>query len=60
MLFRSRARRISGQNIVFSLTLLAVLIPIALIGVMSVALAVFVHETSELLAVANGLRVARG
>ncbi len=55
-----KARRISGQNIVFSLLLLAVLIPTALIGVMSVAIAVFVHEASELLAVANGLRVARG
>ncbi|MFN3480408.1 MAG: HAD-IC family P-type ATPase [Thermodesulfovibrionales bacterium] len=55
-----RARMISGQNIIFSLLLLAVLIPFALIGIMSVAIAVFVHETSELLAVANGLRVARG
>ncbi len=55
-----RTKKISGQNIVFSLLLLAVLIPTALIGIMGVALAVFVHETSELLAVANGLRVARG
>ena len=54
-----RARRISLQNIVFSLLILAVLIPAALMGVMSVAFAVFVHEASELLAVANGLRVAR-
>ena len=55
-----RARRISKQNIVFSLMILAVLIPSALIGIMSVAIAVFVHEASELLAVGNGLRVARG
>lgn len=55
-----KARNISRQNIVFSLVLLAVLIPSALIGVMTVALAVFVHETSEILAVLNGLRVARG
>ena len=54
-----RAQRISRQNIVFSLLILAVLIPAALVGGMSVALAVFVHEASELLAVANGLRVAR-
>lgn len=54
-----RARRISAQNIVFSLVILAVLIPSALIGIMSVALAVFFHEASELLAVTNGLRVAR-
>ena len=55
-----RARRISTQNIIFSLLILAVLIPSALIGIMSVAIAVFVHEASELLAVGNGLRVARG
>lgn len=55
-----RARRISFQNIIFSLLILAVLIPSALIGIMTVAIAVFFHEGSELLAVANGLRVARG
>src|SRR3972149_2236016 len=55
-----RARGISIQNIVFSLLILAVLIPSALIGIMTVAIAVFFHEGSELLAVANGLRVARG
>lgn len=53
------AKRISGQNIVFSLLLLAVLIPSALVGLMSVAIAVFVHEGSEFLAVANGLRMAK-
>lgn len=54
-----RARGISTQNIVFSLLILAVLIPSALVGIMTVAIAVFFHEISELLAVANGLRVAR-
>lgn len=55
-----RSRIISSQNITFSLLILGVLIPSALIGIMSVAVAVFAHETSELLAVANGLRVAKG
>jgi heavy metal translocating P-type ATPase len=54
-----KTRMISGQNIVFSILILAVLIPSALAGLMSVAFAVFMHEASELLAVANGLRVAR-
>jgi heavy metal translocating P-type ATPase len=54
-----RVRRISRQNIVFSLILLAILIPSALLGVLSVGAAVFIHEVSELLAVANGLRVRR-
>lgn len=54
-----KARSISTQNIVFSLLLLAVLIPSALIGIMTVAIAVIVHEAAELLAIGNGLRVAR-
>ena len=52
-----KARRISAQNIAFSILLLAALIPAALTGALSVAAAVLIHEGSELLAVANGLRV---
>jgi Cd2+/Zn2+-exporting ATPase len=54
-----KARRISAQNITFSILLLAVLIPLAVGGFLSVALTVLVHEVAEILAVANGLRVAR-
>ncbi len=54
-----RARWISRQNIAFSLLILAALIPSALLGVLGVALAVTVHEVTELLAVGNGLRAAR-
>ncbi len=53
------ARAVSVQNIVFSLLVLSVLIPTALLGAMTVVAAVVVHEVSELLAVANGLRVGR-
>ena len=53
----AKVRRISTENIAFSLLLLAVLIPLAVGGFLSVAVAVLVHEVSELLAVANGLRV---
>ncbi len=52
-----RARVISLQNIVFSLVILIVLIPSALAGMMSVGIAVFTHEFSEIIAVMNGLRV---
>jgi len=55
-----RAQIINKQNIVFSLALLAGLIPAALFGLITVAIAVIFHEVSELLAVANGLRVTRG
>jgi Cd2+/Zn2+-exporting ATPase len=48
-----KARRVSAQNIVFSL---ATMIPFAVSGVIGVAVMVLVHEASELLAVVNGLR----
>ena len=53
-----RARTISRQNIIFSLLVLAVLVPSAVLGLLGIAMAVVAHEVSELLAVANGLRAA--
>ena len=50
---------ISNQNIVFSLLVLSVLIPSTLLGVVTIVVAVIAHEASELIAVANGLRVVR-
>ena len=55
-----RARRISSQNIAFSLLVLAILVPSALLGGLSVAEAVLFHESSEILAVLNGLRSGKG
>ena len=55
----AKARHISRQNIIFSLAILGVLIPMALFGIMGVAVAVVVHEASEIIAVLNGLRVAK-
>ena len=57
--FGRKARRVSMQNIAFSILILAVMIPLALAGWLGVAIAVIVHETAELLAVANGLRAGR-
>ena len=56
--FGKKALAVSNQNIVFSIAVLAIMIPGALAGVLGVTVAVIVHEASELLAVANGLRVA--
>ncbi|GIU96686.1 MAG: cadmium transporter ATPase [Actinomycetota bacterium] len=50
------ARRIGRQNIVFSILLLAVLVPSAVLGVINVAAAVTAHEVAEIIAVLNGLR----
>ena len=47
------------QNIAFSIPVLIGLIPLAVAGFLSVVVAVLFHEVSELLAVANGLRVAQ-
>lgn len=57
--FGRKAQRVSRQNIVFSLAVLAVMIPLAVAGLIGVALTVAVHEVAELAAVANGLRAAR-
>ena len=54
-----RATRISRQNLIFSVLLLALLIPSAVIGLLTVVVAVAVHEVSELLAVGNGVRAAQ-
>jgi len=51
-----RARRIGRQNIVFSILLLAVLVPSAVVGLINVAIAVTAHEVAEIIAVMNGLR----
>lgn len=51
-----RARRIARQNIVASILLLAVLVPAAVAGVLTVVVAVTAHEVAEILAVLNGLR----
>lgn len=53
------SNRISIQNIIFSILVLGVLIPSALLGLISVTISVVAHESSELLAVVNGLRVGK-
>lgn len=54
-----RVRKIVLQNVVFSIVVLAVLIPVALAGVITITMTVVAHEAAELLAVANGLRILR-
>ena len=56
MLLGKKARTVSRQNIIFSLIVLAILVPAGVSGLISITVAVVVHEASELLAVANGLR----
>lgn len=54
-----QARKVSRQNIIFALIVLAILIPAGVSGLISITVAVVVHEASELIAVANGLRAGK-
>ena len=55
-----KVRTIVLQNVVFSIVVLAVLIPVALTGAITITMTVVAHEAAELLAVANGLRALKG
>lgn len=54
-----RTRHVVRQNIGLSLAILAVLVPGAIAGVFTLPIAVLAHELSELVVIANGLRLAR-
>lgn len=54
-----RARRIMLQNVGLSLALIAVLIPLALTGLLGLAAVVAVHELAEIVVIANGVRAGR-
>ena len=51
-----KVRRINKQNIILAITVLAILIPLTLSGLVNIPLAVIFHELSELTAVINGAR----
>ncbi len=51
-----KAKQVSLENIVFAITVLAILIPAGVGGFITIATAVLIHEATELMAVANGLR----
>lgn len=54
-----RARNIMLQNVALSLGLIAILIPLALFGVLGLAAVVAVHELAEIVVIANGVRAGR-
>ncbi|MGO0577695.1 heavy metal translocating P-type ATPase [Ornithinimicrobium panacihumi] len=54
-----RTRAIMLQNVVLSLALIAVLIPLALCGVLGLAAVVLIHELAEVVVIANGVRAGR-
>ncbi|WP_420371880.1 heavy metal translocating P-type ATPase [Ornithinimicrobium pratense] len=54
-----RTRAIMLQNVVLSLVLIAVLIPLALFGILGLAAVVLIHELAEVVVIANGVRAGR-
>src|SRR5699024_322704 len=54
-----RGRRIINQNILLSLLIIAVLLPLALFGLLVLAAVVLVHEIAEVIVILNGLRASR-
>ncbi|MEV7473562.1 cation-translocating P-type ATPase [Pseudarthrobacter oxydans] len=54
-----RTRRIMFQNVGLSLALIAVLIPLALFGILGLAAVVLIHELAEILVIANGVRAGK-
>jgi Cd2+/Zn2+-exporting ATPase len=52
-----RTRSIIHQNLAISLGVIALLVPLAALGLAGIAPAIVVHEGSTLLVVANGLRL---
>lgn len=54
-----RTRGIMLQNVGLSLALIAVLIPLALFGILGLAAVVLIHELAEVVVIANGVRAGR-
>ncbi|WP_225232262.1 heavy metal translocating P-type ATPase [Klenkia terrae] len=54
-----RARRIMLQSLALSAAILVVLIPLAALGVLSLAAVIVTHEVAEVFVIANGVRAGR-
>lgn len=54
-----RGRSIINQNVVLSIAIIVVLLPLAITGILGLAAVVFVHEIAEVIVILNGLRAAR-
>ncbi|WP_460835794.1 heavy metal translocating P-type ATPase [Nocardioides hungaricus] len=54
-----RGRRLMTVNIGLALAIVVVLVPLAILGVLSLAEVVLVHEVAEVVVILNGIRAAR-
>ena len=55
-----RTRIVVRQNLALSMLILAILVPGAVLGLLSLPVAVIAHEVTELFVILNGARMARG
>ncbi|MCH4249544.1 MAG: cadmium-translocating P-type ATPase [Microbacteriaceae bacterium] len=54
-----RSRTIIDQNVALSIAIIALLLPLAITGVLGLGAVVLVHEGAEVIVILNGLRAAR-
>lgn len=54
-----RGHQIINQNIIVSLAIIVVLLPLAITGMLGLAAVVLVHEIAEVIVILNGLRASR-
>lgn len=54
-----RGHSIINQNVVLSIAIIAILLPLAITGILGLATVVLVHEVAEVVVILNGLRAAR-
>ncbi|RNE48178.1 heavy metal translocating P-type ATPase [Corynebacterium alimapuense] len=54
-----KGKRIINQNIILSLAIILILLPLAITGVLGLAAVVLIHELAEVVVIANGLRASR-
>lgn len=54
-----RGRTIMNENVVLSILIIAILLPLSITGVLGLAAVVLVHEGAEVIVILNGLRAAQ-
>lgn len=54
-----RGRTIMNQNIIMSLAIIVILLPLSIFGILGLAAVVFAHEFAEFAVIINGMRAAR-
>ncbi len=54
-----KMNRVTWQNIIFSMAVVAFLVVVSLLGLTDIAISVIIHEGSTLVVILNGLRLLK-